>query len=240
MRCHVEARPSLISSSTLGLPADRTVQVDPTVSLKCLHAGLKLQRAFAASCSLQLVAFAQDPFFYPSSPITEASISALFDSVIDLHLSTSSRPLSAIGSAPYVEASRDAALRNISLVFALAKRAQVDVDFHLDYDLDPLTEPLVWDVLRLAKVAVNQWDVRGRLRRITLGHCTKLSLFNDAELDRLVHELEGFDGQVHFVALPPSDMFMQGRGTPYAARSRATFPALELVKRGISCSIGLK
>ncbi|KAL8291807.1 hypothetical protein RQP46_002065 [Phenoliferia psychrophenolica] len=215
------------------------VEVDPIVSLKCLCAGLKLQTSFASSCSLQLVAFAQDPFFYPTSPTTQSQMSTLFSQVISLHLSTPSRPLSAIGSAPYVEASHDAAVLNIETVFQLAKTAQVDVDFHLDYDLDTSTPALLWDVLRISKVEGNRWDVRGRTRRITLGHCTKLSVFTSAELDELVEELEEIPGEVHFVALPPSDLYMQGRATPYASRSRATFPALDLVQRGISCSVGV-
>lgn len=166
----------------------------------------------------------------------------LFQQVISNHNSAASPLISAIGSAPYVESTRPLALRNIAKVFALARLAKVDVDFHLDYDLDPSLSPLVWDVLRVAQLPENTWTVAGgRTRRVTLGHCTKLSLFSDGELDRLAEEVVvKLQGSVHFVALPPSDMYMQGRGTPYATRSRATFPALELVKRGIPCSIGVK
>ncbi|KAK4701462.1 cytosine/creatinine deaminase, partial [Phenoliferia sp. Uapishka_3] len=237
MRAHVEV------SNPTGQPEpsddDFPCQIDPIVSLKCLHAGFRLKASFATSCSLQLVAFAQDPFFYPDSPSTENEIAALFDSTVDLHLSSTHGNISAVGSAPYVERSRDAAICNIEKVFSLAKKVGVDVDFHLDYDLDHSTQALLWDVIRIAKAEGNSWDVGGRTRRITLGHCTKLSLFDNAEMDRLAGELKSIPGEIHFVALPPSDIYMQGRSTAYASRSRATFPALDLVKRGISCSIGV-
>ncbi|KAI5477567.1 metallo-dependent hydrolase [Pseudohyphozyma bogoriensis] len=217
------------------------VEIDPAVTLTCLKAGLSLKQSFSASCDVEIVAFAQDRFFYPDTPSTEKEMHDLFESVIDLHLSfpSPSTSISAIGSAPYLEADRSLAIKNIEKTFALAKRAGVDVDFHIDYDVDPSTEALVWEVLRIAKLAGNTWEVKGRSRRITMGHSTKLSVFTEEQLDALRKNLEGLEGQVHFVALPPSDLYMQGRATPYGSRPRAVFEASELVGRKIPCCVGI-
>lgn len=148
-------------------------------------------------------------------------------------------PFAAIGSAPYVEVDRPNSLGNIRFVFSEALKHLVDVDFHLDYDLDPKRLPLIWDVLSIAAEKGNKWKVEGRPRRITIGHATHLSLFTPFEIVRLKQACDKA-GNVYFVALPNSDMYMQGREAEYAVRSRATFPALELTAAGINCAVGVK
>jgi hypothetical protein len=212
----------------------RFSQVDPTVGEKALRAGIALKEEFKDVCDIRLVLFTQDPLFYPSNPSLQDSMTSLF-----FRPYPGVKPFAAIGSAPYVESHRPNALANIRCVLTEASRHLVDVDFHLDYDLDPKRQPLIWDVLTIAADPEYVWQVEGRPRRITIGHATHLSLFSPLEITRLKEACDKA-GDVFFVALPNSDMYMQGRDAPYGVRSRATFPALELTSAGINCAVGVK
>ncbi|ETS61518.1 zinc metallopeptidase [Moesziomyces aphidis] len=206
------------------------VEVDPTVGLRCVEAGIALQSEFAGRCNVQLVAFAQDPLFYPDAAKQQHMHQLM-------RQAASRNEVGVVGSAPYVESSEGGAMqhktqqrRNIDLVFALAEEHGKHVDFHLDYDLDPPgsaaegKEAMLPYVLTLSRG--RSWDVHGQARRVTVGHCTKLSVYTDFDVAGLGDAVEG----VSVVSLPPSDMYMQGREQPYASRSRATLPLLELHK----------
>lgn len=201
------------------------------MNLLCLDAGLQLKREFAGRCAVNLVVFAQDPLFYRSDPPKQERMHALLAEAV-------ARPgVNAVGSAPYVEKEgQEAEEANARFVFDLAQSAGLDVDFHLDYNVSHEARPLLWKVLKLAQE--RRWDVAGRSRRLTIGHCTRIALFSETEIERLRKECEALD--VSFVALPPSDLYMQGREVPYGTRTRATLPGLELVHRGISCAVGVK
>ncbi len=208
------------------------VEVDPTVGLRCVEAGIALQAEFADRCHVQLVAFAQDPLFYPDAAKQQRMHQLL-------RHAAQSRQVDVVGSAPYVESSPEGDAvqqktqqrRNIDFVFKLAEEFGKHVDFHLDYDLDPPgaaaegREAMLPYVLGLSRG--RSWDVRGQTRRVTIGHCTKLSVYTEGDIAALC---EGVAEGVSVVALPPSDMYMQGRDQPYASRSRATLPLLELHK----------
>lgn len=212
------------------------VEVDPTVGHKCLEAGRRLRHDFASHCDIQLVAFAQDPIHYPDDERKQ-------EKMLQLLIEACQAPdVEVVGSAPYVETStaRETASaskntmaqrENIRIIFDLADRFDKDVDFHLDYNLDPATEPLLWYVLEEAHRRT--WS-----RHICIGHATRMSLFGRTEWDRVETLCRGL--QVAFVGLPPSDLYMQGRGTPYVCRSRATLPMLECVSRFLSTALGVK
>lgn len=114
--------------------------------------------------------------------------------------------MSAIGSAPYVEPTRKGSLANIKFILDLARQVDAEndllVDFHLDYNLSESTAPMVYDVLAAMR-AVN-WDVSSP--RVTLGHCTRWSLFPPQEWARLKAAIGKLP--VSLVALPQSDVYM--------------------------------
>jgi cytosine deaminase len=141
----------------------------------------------------------------------------------------------AVGCTPYVESSRSNALRALRYIFSLAEEFGKDVDLHIDYSLDA-SAPLLWDALALLKQ--HTWIVDGRPRQLTMGHATVLSQFDAQALDRLAQECKG--EEVVFVALPTSDLHMQGRDVPYAKRPRATLPALELAWWGVWGGVDVK
>jgi hypothetical protein len=137
-----------------------------------------------------------------------------------------------IGSAPYVEASIEKAKANISLIFDIADEHQFNnVDFHLDYNLDARTEPLIYEVIRQARSryvtsstieqdngpktsspSVTGSDTRKRrCPHVTIGHATRLQLFSKDEWHALANEIR--DLPITFVGLPQSDIYMQGRAS---------------------------
>ena len=152
-----------------------------------------------------------------------------------LRSAASHEAVGAVGCAPYVEASRHNSLRALRFIFDLAQEFGRDVDLHIDYTLDPAS-PLLWDALAVLKQ--HTWLVHGRTRRLTLGHATVISTFAEQDLDRLARECKG--EEVVFVALPHSDLYMQGREVEYSRRTRATLPALDLARRGVRVAVDVK
>lgn len=132
-----------------------------------------------------------------------------------------------VGSAPYVEPTIELAKKNISLIFDLVDAHGLDlVDFHLDYNLDPSAEPLIYEVIAEAKrryriarpdsasqgqhaTAADANAPKRVCPRITIGHATRLQLFTQEEWRALAAAAVGIP--LAFVGLPQSDMYMQGR-----------------------------
>ncbi|KAJ7863153.1 Metallo-dependent hydrolase [Mycena olivaceomarginata] len=87
--------------------------------------------------------------------------------------------------------------KDIQVVGSAPYKHGCHVDFHLDYNLDPASEPLIFEL---------SWS---RESRITIGHATRLQLFAPAEWRDLVAAIG--DLPVTFVGLPQSDIYMLGR-----------------------------
>lgn len=147
--------------------------------------------------------------------------------------------ISAVGSAPYVEPSPDHARANIMIILDLAFAYTLDADFHLDYNLDSATEPLIWFLLE----ELRQRILDGRWRetsRVCVGHATRLVLFDDAEWTRykdMVYD-ETCPLPVTLVGLPQSDMYMMGRDVKPTA-PRGTLDVCALKKRGIDVAMAV-
>ncbi|GAC97393.1 zinc metallopeptidase [Pseudozyma hubeiensis SY62] len=239
----------VLSSLSHGVTCMRAfVEVDPTVGLMCLEAGIEVKKEFEDKCEVQIVVFAQDAIFYPDDEAKEKEMQRLLEEA-------ATRPeVDVIGSAPYVESlskrdqeqldergqnikQKQQQSRNITHIFELASKYSKHVDFHLDYDLDPPgseidgTQSMIPFVVSLSQQRI--WNhSNGNKRSVTVGHCTKLSCFDEHHLDQLASCFSSSPTAdvppISFVALPPSDLYMQGRSQPYASRSRATLPLLTL------------
>ncbi|KAF8194170.1 Metallo-dependent hydrolase [Pholiota molesta] len=144
------------------------VEIDTSVHFACLHVAQKLQEEYRSQCDVQIAIFAQEP---------------LFNSKDD----------------QMPEPTIEQAKKNINLVFDIADTHGLDlVDFHLDYNLDPSSPPLIYEVIAEAKPSSSNGNriltsapAKRPCPRITIGHATQLP--------------------VTFVGLPQSDMYMQGR-----------------------------
>lgn len=155
-----------------------------------------------------MAVFAQEPLF-------EAAVDAAPGRNFTLLKQAAEREgVSAVGSAPYVEPTTDQAKLNIRLIMDEASRLGLHVDFHLDYNLDPSSEPLIWEVVSQARNS-SFWRSlpnSGRSNRrhtITIGHATRLQLFDQSEWLSLAAAM--VELPIHLVGLPQSDMYILGK-----------------------------
>lgn len=203
------------------------VEVDAVVGTKCLDAGLELKEAVAKTCAVQICTFAQVPIFSSSQGDDDGSVARRL-----LLEAVAKDDVEVIGSTPYVESDREKQKKNIEWIIDLAIEQKVHLDFHLDYNLDPSLEAMVWHVVKALQA--KSWNLTNAGKTIVLGHCTRLSLFKDAEWKQLKAEIG--DLPVSFVGLPTSDLFMMR--TP--ERTRGTLNVPEMVKSyGLNACIGV-
>ncbi|EPT05239.1 hypothetical protein FOMPIDRAFT_125332 [Fomitopsis schrenkii] len=212
----------IIESVQCGVTAMRAhVEVDKTVHTCCLDTGLKLKDEFRAICDVQICVFAQDPLFdHEADEHPGENYNLLREAV-------TREGVQAVGSAPYVEPTTEQARRNIDLVLQMAYAQKLHADFHLDYNLDASTEPLIWYLLQQVRQRkkTGEWHDGAH---VCVGHATRLSLFSTEEWARYHAMVEGDELPVTLVGLPPSDMYMMGRGLP--GRPRATLNVPRLAK----------
>jgi hypothetical protein len=194
------------------------VEVDSTVGMKCLEAGLALKKEFKQRCHVQICAFAQDPIFSQEDDgekMTKLMEAAAAREGVDV-----------IGSTPYVEKTPSSQRANIEWIIELARKQFLHVDFHLDYNLDRENEPTVYRVIR--ELLTQHWDMQ---KNVTLGHCTRLTLFTAFEWRELHNQIG--DWPISFVGLPTSDIFMMGRPDENVGggeRTRGTLQIPQMIK----------
>lgn len=177
------------------------VEVDKFVGFACLDVALQLKQEFRGICDVQIAVFAQEPLFDdPSHEDPGTNYELLVEAMGRMGVDV-------VGSAPYVEKSSDHSKRNIFLILDLADRFNYHVDFHLDYNLDPQTTPLVHHLID--SLRMRHWPSQ---RRITIGHATRLMLFDDLQWKSLSSALAELP--VTLVGLPNSDLYMQGGKYP--------------------------
>lgn len=188
---------ALISESlAFGVTAMRAfVEVDGTVGMKDLDAGLKLKAEFEGRCEVQIVAFAQLALFSGSDG---------GETVRKLMREAAGREgVEGVGSTPYVEDDGEREGANLRWISDLAIEHGKMLDLHMDYHVDVEWQPLVWDALEVLREA--DWDGR-RGKGVCMGHCTRLTLFVESEWTRLREEIGSMP--VSFVGLPTSDLYM--------------------------------
>jgi hypothetical protein len=212
------------------------VEVDLTVGMKCLDAGLALKKEFEDRCYLQICVFAQDPIisYYDEGK----AMMRLLDSACR-------KPgVEVLGSTPYVEEKGDhkKQIKNMEFVIKLAKSFKLHLDFHIDYNLDPDTQSMVLDALALLHALKwpSNWN-ESDYRTIVFGHCTRLTLFENTEWLTLCKKVRGLP--VSFVGLPTSDLFMMGRPEEESGgghRVRGTLQAIHMIEKyGLNVAIGV-
>ncbi|KLO12194.1 Metallo-dependent hydrolase [Schizopora paradoxa] len=195
------------------------VEVDAIVGSACLEVGLRLSEEFKDVCDVEIAVFMQDPIFDSERDIDFGKNASVLKDVLDRYAS-SSKAFTAVGSAPYVERTREQQLKNIEFIISLAQNYDLHLDFHLDYDLKPCDEateqaseddPLIFAVLSyLAQPS------SAKVKSLTVGHMTRLSVFTPPLISRLRSYLEAIPPEsslrsISFVGLPQSDLYMMGR-----------------------------
>jgi cytosine/creatinine deaminase len=186
------------------------VEVDPRIGLKGFHAIGRLKRDYAWAVDLEICVFPQEGLL--NDPGCEAVLVEACENGADL-----------IGGCPYTDSDPHG---QIERIFDLAKRYELDIDFHLDFDLDAS-----W--MDLNEVC-RQTECRGWGGRVAIGHVTKLSALDPAALETAGKTLT--NAGVAVTVLPSTDLFLMGRGADHSV-PRGVAPVHRLLDHGVTCSL---
>jgi cytosine/creatinine deaminase len=186
------------------------VEVDPRVGLKGFHAIRTLKQAYAWAIGIEICVFPQEGLL--NDPGAEELLVEACEQGADL-----------IGGCPYTDSNPH---EQIAHIFAIAHRFDRDIDFHLDFDLDPSWMDLE-EVCRKTKEM--RWG-----GRVTIGHVTKLSALEPQRFIAAAKRLA--DAGVAVTILPATDLFLTGRDHDHNI-PRGVAPAHRLLDHGVACSI---
>ena len=186
------------------------VEVDPRIGLKGFRAVSQLKRDFAWALDIEICVFPQEGLL--NDPGCDELLVHACDGGADL-----------IGGCPYTDSDPHG---QIARIFELAKRYDLDIDFHLDFDLDPS-----W--MHLDEVC-RQTAKYGWGGRVAIGHVTKLSALDHAALEKIGVKLANAGAAV--TVLPATDLFLMGRGAEHSV-PRGVAPAHRLLAQGVTCSL---
>jgi cytosine deaminase len=186
------------------------VEVDPRIGLEGLRAILRLKRDYAWAIDIQVCVFPQEGLL--NDPGTE-----------ELLIDACGQGADLIGGCPYTDSNPHG---QIARIFAIARQFDRDIDFHLDFDLDPS-----WmDVEEVCR----QTEIAGWGGRVAVGHATKLSALDAERFATIAKRLA--DTGVAVTVLPATDLFLMGRNRDHDV-PRGVAPAHRLLDYGVVCSI---
>jgi cytosine/creatinine deaminase len=186
------------------------VEVDPRVDLKGFRAVRQLARDYAWAIDLEICVFPQEGLL--NDPGTEALLVQACSEGADL-----------IGGCPYADTEP---MEHIARIFGIARRFDLDIDFHLDFDLDATWMHLD-EVMRQTRLA----NYGGR---VAVGHATKLSAMPSARQIEIARQLA--DVGIAVTVLPATDLFLMGRDADYNV-PRGVTRADRLAAHGVTCSL---
>ncbi len=186
------------------------VEVDPRVGLKGFAAMRQLKRDFAWAIDIEICVFPQEGLL--NDPGAE-----------ELLISACKQGGDLIGGCPYTDSDPDG---HISRIFAMAREFDRDIDFHLDFDLDPS-----WMAL---DELCRQTRETGWGGRVTVGHVTKLSAIPHAAFAVTAKRLA--DIGIAVTALPSTDLYLMGRDHDHSV-PRGVTPVHRLLESGVVCSV---
>jgi cytosine deaminase len=186
------------------------VEVDPRVGLTSFRALKKLKQDYAWAIDLQLCVFPQEGLL--DDPGCE-----------DIMLQALRDGADVVGGAPYMDKDSHG---QIAKIFAMAQEFDVDIDFHLDFALDPSHLDLV-EVCRMT-------EATGWGGRVAIGHVTKLSAMPQADFEAAAKRLA--DAGVAVTVLPATDLYLNGRDYAYNV-PRGVTPAHKLRALGVTSNV---
>ncbi|MDT1062630.1 amidohydrolase family protein [Paracoccus sp. CPCC 101403] len=186
------------------------VEVDTRAGLRSFHAVRRLQQDYAFAMDIQICAFAQEGL--TNDPEGKALLEQALTQGADL-----------LGGCPYTDVDP---VGQIEWLFGMAVRHDVDLDFHLDFDLDP-----GWTHMDAVCDATMRHGWQGR---VTIGHATKLAVMED---DRIGHHAARLaEAGVAVVALPSTDLYLNGMDQGHRA-PRGVAPVHLLAGAGVGVAV---
>lgn len=172
-----------IKKGTQGL---RTfVETDPKTLHRSFDAIKKVRDRYAYAIEIEICAFAQEGL--TQSPETLTLLKGALENGADL-----------LGGCPYKDEDPE---KHIEMIFDLAESYDVDVDFHLDFDLDPENSSI-------PKIAEETCS-RNYQGRVSIGHVTKLSAMTSTQREEMMQHLK--KANITLTVLPATDLFLKGR-----------------------------
>ncbi|WP_417813245.1 amidohydrolase family protein [Thalassospira alkalitolerans] len=196
---------------TQGTNAIRThVEIDPGIGLAGFRAIKRLKRDYAWAMDIEICVFPQEGLL--NYPGTEELLREALDSGADL-----------LGGCPYMDSDPVGQIKHL---FEMACDYDVDLDFHLDFDLDP-----TWR--HLDEVA-RQTIAFGWQGRVMIGHVTKLSVLPKDQLADTTALMQ--QAGIGLTVLPSTDLFLTGRDCEHSI-PRGVAPAHRLAHAGVCCTI---
>ena len=208
---YARGRRTLEKAIVQGTTRMRThVEVDPRIGLRSFAAVRRLKRDYAWAIDLEICVFPQEGLL--NDPGTEELLVAACEAGADL-----------IGGCPYTDSDPHG---QIARIFAIARRFDLDIDFHLDFDLD---------ASRMDLEEVCRQTLAFRYGgRVAVGHVTKLSALAPTQLADMARRLA--DAGVAVTVLPATDLFLMGRAHDHNV-PRGVTPAHRLAEHGVTCSL---
>ncbi len=186
------------------------VEVDPRIGLTSVRALLKLKHDYAWAIDIELCAFPQEGLL--DDPGCEEVLVEAVEAGCDI-----------VGGAPYMD--RDSH-GQIGRIFDIAHRFDRDIDFHLDFGLDPAH----LDVEEVCR-RTDEYKWGGR---VAVGHVTKFSSLPADRFAAVATRLES--AGVAVTVLPSTDLFLTGRDHDHAV-PRGVTAAHRLLEFGVNCSL---
>lgn len=186
------------------------VEIDPRVELRSFEAIKALKRDYAWAIDLSICVFPQEGLTNDPGA-EELLVAALRDGG------------EVIGGCPYTDTDPHTHLEK---VFNLAREFDVDVDLHLDFDLDPSW----WHLEEVCR----QTERRHYHGRVAIGHATKLSALPPDRLKAATERLA--KAGVAVTVLPATDLYLMGRDATHNTPRGLTM-AHRLVQNGVLCSV---
>lgn len=186
------------------------VEIDPRIGLRSFEAVKALKRDYAWALDLSICVFPQEGLTNDPGA-EELLIQALRDGG------------ETIGGCPYTDTDPTA---HLARIFDLAQEFDVDVDLHLDFDLDPSW----WHLDEVCR----QTERRNYHGRVTIGHATKLSALPPERMKAATAQLAR--AGVAVTVLPATDLYLMGREANHNAPRGLTL-AHKLAGDGVLCSV---
>lgn len=186
------------------------VEIDPRAGMRSFEAIKRVRERFKFAMEIQICAFAQEGL--TQEPETEGMLDEALRTGADL-----------IGGCPYTDPRPE---EHIKRIFALARKHDVDVDFHLDFSLDPKKTDLP------AVIEATHANAYGG--RVTIGHVTNLSALDPAARSMIARKIAA--AGIAVTVLPATDLFLMGRDQHFNI-PRGVTPAHLLQKEGVEAAI---
>lgn len=186
------------------------MEIDPRIGLRGFEAVKALKHDYAWAIDLLLCVFPQEGL--TNDPGSE-----------ELLIHSLREGGDVIGGCPYTDTDPHA---HLARIFDLAQEFDVDVDLHLDFDLDPS-----WSHL---DEVCRQTERRNYQGRVAIGHATKLSALPPERMTAATAQLA--TAGVAVTVLPATDLYLMGRDATHNAPRGLTL-AHRLAGDGVVCSV---